>query len=186
MPQSLFRSFSADADQRSVSLARSDGFPGAFRLSSASIWEGCHQHVRRDSRMAKQEWSALKRVLMFTLQMAIGAVACAGAILAIFAWTGAKLAPQALEDLLDELEASRASRKRAWESFKRSGGCSRIRQGWSYHREQGRPLTSKAGGERRSESSHGSPERPHRSYSRHLGVSEPEVCGIFSIRDHEP
>ena len=93
MPQSLFRSFSADADQRSVSLTRSDGFPGAFRLSSASIWEGCHQHVRRDSRMAKQEWSALKRVLMFTLQMAIGAVACAGAILAIFAWTGAKLAP---------------------------------------------------------------------------------------------
>jgi hypothetical protein len=91
MPQSLFRSFSADADQRSVSLTRSDGFPGAFSLSSASIWEGCHQHVRRDSRMAKQEWSALKRALMFTFQMAIGAVACAGAILAIFAWTGASL-----------------------------------------------------------------------------------------------
>src|SRR5271165_7525105 len=37
MRYSLFRSFSANADQRSISLTRSEGFPGAFRLSTASI-----------------------------------------------------------------------------------------------------------------------------------------------------
>jgi hypothetical protein len=37
-------SLSANADQRSISLTRSEGFPGGFRLSSASIWEGS-QHV---------------------------------------------------------------------------------------------------------------------------------------------
>jgi hypothetical protein len=83
MAHSLFRSFSADGDQRS----RSEGFPGAFRLSSASIWEGSHQHVRRDSRRAEREWSALKHGVMLTMEMAVGTVAYAGTILTILAWT---------------------------------------------------------------------------------------------------
>jgi hypothetical protein len=86
-----FPSFGADAHRRSVSLIYSAGFPGAFEVSSTSIWEGSHQHVRRDSRTVEREWSALKRVLMFALQMAVGAVAGAGTILALFAWTGAGL-----------------------------------------------------------------------------------------------
>jgi hypothetical protein len=48
MSHSLFHSFCTNADQRSISSTRSQGFPGAYRLSSASIWEGSHQHVRRD------------------------------------------------------------------------------------------------------------------------------------------
>ena len=75
MRHSLFRSFSADADQRSISLTRSEGFPGAFRLSTASTWEGSHQQVRRDFRMAKREWSALERGLTLTLEMAVGTAA---------------------------------------------------------------------------------------------------------------
>jgi hypothetical protein len=84
MAHSLFRSFSAHADQRSVSLTRSEGFPGAFKLSSASIWEGSHHHLRWDSRMAEGEGSALKHGLMLTLEMAVGTVAYAGTILTIF------------------------------------------------------------------------------------------------------
>jgi hypothetical protein len=45
-------------------------FPGAYRLSSASIWKGSHQHVRRDFPLAEREWSELKRGLMLTLEMA--------------------------------------------------------------------------------------------------------------------
>ena len=86
---SLFRSLSADADQRSVNPLR--GFPGAFRLSSASIWEGSHQHVRRDSRMAERGRSPLKRLLILALEVAVGAVAYAGTILTIFAWTDRSL-----------------------------------------------------------------------------------------------
>ena len=37
------------------------------------------------------EWSPTKRVLVFALQVALAAAACAGTILAIFAWTGASL-----------------------------------------------------------------------------------------------
>ena len=91
MPHSLFRTFSADADQRSVSLTRSEGFPGAFELSSTSIWEGNHQHVRRNSRMAEREWSELKRGLVLTLELAVGTVAYAGTILTIYAWTDGSL-----------------------------------------------------------------------------------------------
>jgi hypothetical protein len=70
---SNFRSFSADADQRSVSLTRSEGFSGALKLSSASICEGSHHHVRWDSRMAEGEWSALKHGLMLTFyQLPLG------------------------------------------------------------------------------------------------------------------
>jgi hypothetical protein len=75
MPHSLLRSFSASADQRSMSLTRSEGFPGAFRLSSASIWEDSHHHVHGNSRTVEREWSAIKRGLMLTLEMAVGTVA---------------------------------------------------------------------------------------------------------------
>lgn len=88
MPHSLFRSFSADIAQRSVSLTRSEGFPGAFELSSASIWEASHE---QGSRMAEREWSELKRGLVLTLEMAVGTVAFAGTILTIFAWTDGSL-----------------------------------------------------------------------------------------------
>ena len=91
MPHFLFRSFSADAQQRFVSFTRSEGFPGALELSSTSIWEGSLQHVRRNSRMAQRECSALKRVLMLTLEMAVGAVAYSGTMLAIAAWTDGSL-----------------------------------------------------------------------------------------------
>jgi hypothetical protein len=91
MPHSLLRSFSASADQRSISLTRSDGFPGAFSLSSATIWEDSHQHVHGDTRTVEREWSALKRGLMLTLEIAVGTVAYAGAIQTIFAWSGGSL-----------------------------------------------------------------------------------------------
>ena len=41
--------------------------------------------------MAQRECSALKRVLMLTLEMAVGAVAYAGTMLAIAAWTDGSL-----------------------------------------------------------------------------------------------
>jgi hypothetical protein len=91
MPHSLLRSFSASADQQSISLTRSEGFPGAFRLSSASIWENSDQHVHGDSRPVEREWSAIKRGLMLTLEIAVGTVACAGTILTIFACTDGSL-----------------------------------------------------------------------------------------------
>jgi hypothetical protein len=84
MSHSLSRSFCANADQRSISSTLSQGFPGAYRLSSASIWEGSHQHVRRDFPLAEREWSELKRGLMLTLEMAVAAVVYTGTILAIF------------------------------------------------------------------------------------------------------
>ena len=91
MSRFLLSSLGDEADRRILSLTQSEGFPGAFRLSSASIWEGSHQHVRTDCRLAEREWSALKRVLMLTLEMAVGAVAYAGTILTIYAWTDGSL-----------------------------------------------------------------------------------------------
>jgi len=91
MPHSLLRSFSASADQRSISLTRSDGFPGAFSLSSATIWEDSHQHVHGDTRTAERGRSPLKRLLILALEVAVGAVAYAGTILTIFAWTDGSL-----------------------------------------------------------------------------------------------
>jgi hypothetical protein len=63
---------------------RSEGFRGAFTLSCATIWEDSHQHVHGDSPTVEREWSALKRGLMLTLEIAVGTVA-------IFAWTGGSL-----------------------------------------------------------------------------------------------
>jgi hypothetical protein len=62
MPQSLLRSFSASAVQRSISLTRSEGFP-SLQSFSATIWEDSHQHVHGDTRTVEREWSALKRGL---------------------------------------------------------------------------------------------------------------------------
>jgi hypothetical protein len=53
------------------------GFPRQASGKAASMF-------RRDSRMAERESSPLKRVLMLTLEMAVGTVA-------IFAWTGGSL-----------------------------------------------------------------------------------------------
>ena len=72
MAHFLLRSFSDDAHRRSVSLIRSAEVPAVNRLSCASVSEG-------------------KRVLMFTLQLTVGAAAAAATILALFAWTGAGL-----------------------------------------------------------------------------------------------
>ena len=47
--------------------------------------------VRRASRLVKRETSATNPALMFWLQLSVGAVAAAGTILALFAWSGASL-----------------------------------------------------------------------------------------------
>jgi hypothetical protein len=48
----------------------------------------CAHHQPRP---ANREKSDLKRTLVLTLQLAVGIAACAGTILAIFAWAGASL-----------------------------------------------------------------------------------------------
>ena len=68
----LLPPFGDVAHRRRVSLTHSAEIPGVRRLSSASVSEG-------------------KRVLMFTLQLTVGAAATAATILALFAWTGAGL-----------------------------------------------------------------------------------------------
>ena len=62
------------AHRRCVSLIHPAEIPGVNKLSSAtaSVSEG-------------------KRLLMFTLQLTVGAAAAAATILALFAWTGAGL-----------------------------------------------------------------------------------------------
>jgi hypothetical protein len=49
--------------------------------------ESLHQNVRAFFRLSALE----QRVLLFSLKVTVGLVACAGAILAMFAWTGAGL-----------------------------------------------------------------------------------------------
>jgi hypothetical protein len=46
---------------------------------------------RRHSGLAEGDRFAVKPVLVFALEAAIGMAVCAGTILAIFAWTGASL-----------------------------------------------------------------------------------------------
>ena len=58
-----------------------------FWPSSARVDEGHLHH----SGMAERERFAVKRVLVFAVEVATGAAVCAGTILAIFAWTGASL-----------------------------------------------------------------------------------------------
>ena len=72
MDHFLIPSFCDGAHPLSVSPIHSAAIPGVSRLSSMSISEG-------------------KRVLMFTLQLTVGAAAAAGTILALFALTGAGL-----------------------------------------------------------------------------------------------
>jgi hypothetical protein len=72
MAHFLIPPFGDVTDRQCVSLTRSAAIPGVSRLSSASVSEG-------------------KRVLMFTLQLTVGAAAAADTILALFAWTGAGL-----------------------------------------------------------------------------------------------
>ena len=47
--------------------------------------------VRRASRLVERETSTTNPVLMFALQLSVGAAAAAGTILALFAWSGASL-----------------------------------------------------------------------------------------------
>jgi hypothetical protein len=62
-------------------------FHGASGLSSVQVGPGHRRHPR----LSQRGELAMKRVLVFALEAAVGAVACAGTILAIFAWTGASL-----------------------------------------------------------------------------------------------
>ncbi len=67
-------------------LRRTLKHPSVTDLISFS-GEYLHQHVRLFSRLSAFE----QRVLIFGLELTIGFIACAGAILAIFACTGAAL-----------------------------------------------------------------------------------------------
>jgi len=78
MWRSFFSPASADARRRSLSLTRSAGFH-AFGLSLASVQRVHH------------EWTVAKPVLMFALQVTVGAAVAAGTILALFAWSSAGL-----------------------------------------------------------------------------------------------
>ncbi len=72
MAHFLLPPFGDVAHRRCVSLIHPAEIPGVNRLSSASVSEG-------------------KRLLMFALQLTVGAAAAAATILALFAWTGAGL-----------------------------------------------------------------------------------------------
>jgi hypothetical protein len=61
-----------------VSYKRASGLP--------SVRAGQGRQYR--SRVAERETFGTKRVLVFSLEVAVGAVACASTILAISAWTG--------------------------------------------------------------------------------------------------
>jgi hypothetical protein len=62
-------------------------YKGASGLSSVRVSEGSQYRPR----LAQRERFATRRVLVFALELAAGGVACVGAILAIFAWTGISL-----------------------------------------------------------------------------------------------
>jgi hypothetical protein len=47
--------------------------------------------VRRAARLVEREISATNPVLIFALQLSVGAAAAVGTILALFAWSGAGL-----------------------------------------------------------------------------------------------
>ena len=61
---------------------------GVSRLTSLTIAKAHYSHPRSAE---PYERLARKRVTMFALEAAVGAAACAGTILAIFAWAGASL-----------------------------------------------------------------------------------------------
>jgi hypothetical protein len=69
----LVRSFGGDIDRQFISPTQGTEFSSDFRQpeSEKKIVAG--------------------RLLMFVLTLAVGAVACLGTILALFAWTGASL-----------------------------------------------------------------------------------------------
>jgi hypothetical protein len=52
-------------------------------LSSVRVSEADDHHTR----LAEHENSALERALVFSLELAVAAAACTGAILAMFAWS---------------------------------------------------------------------------------------------------
>jgi hypothetical protein len=68
----------------SITLVSHKGVPGLLSVRAG--------HGRRYCpRVAECEKSGMKRVLVFALEVAVGAVVCASTISAIFAWTGASL-----------------------------------------------------------------------------------------------
>jgi hypothetical protein len=60
--------FNASSDQRSISLTRSEGFPGLQSFLCNHLGD-IHQHVNGvgDTRMVDREWSTLKCGLRLTL-----------------------------------------------------------------------------------------------------------------------
>ena len=82
MWRSFFSPASSAARRRSVSLTHSAGFP-AVGFSWANL--------QRAYRLREREWKETNPVLLFALQMAVGAAVAAGTILALFAWSGAGL-----------------------------------------------------------------------------------------------
>jgi hypothetical protein len=62
-------------------------FPGASWPFWARLGEQRHDRAR----VAESENTATRSLLVFALQMAVAAAACAGTILAIFAWSGVGL-----------------------------------------------------------------------------------------------
>jgi hypothetical protein len=61
---------------------------GASRLTSVTLAKVHYSHPRPAEPCGRL---ARNRVTMFALEVAVGAAACAGTILAIFAWAGASL-----------------------------------------------------------------------------------------------
>jgi hypothetical protein len=64
-------------------------FPGASWPFWARLGEQRHDQARVGLRLAESEDTPTRSLLVFALQMALAAAACAGTILAIFAWSGA-------------------------------------------------------------------------------------------------
>jgi hypothetical protein len=65
-------------------------FKEASVLSLRRVGAGYH-HARLHSPPALRERIAVNHTAVFMLQIAVGATACAGTILALFAWSGASL-----------------------------------------------------------------------------------------------
>jgi hypothetical protein len=66
-------------------------FGAKIAIPSETFGGVIRPRVRRASRLVERETSATNPVLMSVLQLSVGAVAAAGTILALFAWSGAGL-----------------------------------------------------------------------------------------------
>ena len=71
-------------------FSRAFGADVPFGLPAALVGAVIDPRDRRDARSVEREWSVAP-VVMFALQMSVGAAVAAGTILALFAWSGAGL-----------------------------------------------------------------------------------------------